>query len=136
MKELEKHIEARFIRGLKSRGLVHLKLNVMFSRGWPDRQVFIPGGRPFLCELKRPGENLTPLQEEVHAQLKALGYDVETHWSAETALIAVDIRLRKAWDSIVEEVNTAFKTAMGPAQLPKEGRQVAPRARPRRRPVP
>jgi hypothetical protein len=90
MKELEKSIERRFV---KKCPVPTLKLNVLFSRGWPDRLVWLPGGRPFLIELKRPGEQLSPLQEKIHAQLKHFGYDVETHWSSETALAAVRERL-------------------------------------------
>lgn len=118
LKELEKAIEQRLVKGLKKRGVPNVKLNVMYSRGWPDRLIFIPGGRPFLCELKRPGETLTPLQEEVHAQLKALGYDVETHWSSDTALDAVFHRLNR----------------VGSSRVPEEGGPVATDPR-RRRPV-
>jgi hypothetical protein len=86
LKETEKKIEQRFVRKCP---VPTLKLNVMFSRGWPDRLMWMPGGRPFLIEFKRPGEALSPLQEKIHAQLKHLGYDIETHWSSETALAAV-----------------------------------------------
>lgn len=90
VKESEKNIEQRFVRKCP---VPTLKLNVLFSRGWPDRLVFIPGGRPFLVEFKRPGETLSPLQEKCHAMLKTLGYDVETHTVSDAALAAVQRRI-------------------------------------------
>ena len=114
--ESEKAIEQRFV---KKCPVPTLKLNVMFSRGWPDRCVWLPGGRPFLIEFKKPGETLEPLQEKTHDTLKHLGYDVETHWSSETALAAVRLRTQ----------------AMGAPRLPKARGQVARRA-PRGVPVP
>ena len=145
MKELEQNIEKRLTTWLNNHGVKHLKLNVMYSRGWPDRCIFIPGGRPFLCELKRPGEDLTPLQKEVHAQLKSLGYDVETHWSSETAIEAVEARLRERRDTEealgyavsqlhLTEGKSVFER-VDALRVSEESRQVAPHS-PRRRAVP
>lgn len=70
---LEKDVEAAFVRGLKKRGLKSVKLNVQGQRGWHDRLVLIPGGRPVFMELKRPGAGLTGSQPEIHAFLEGLG---------------------------------------------------------------
>lgn len=94
MPVLEKHIEQKFVQTLKKVcHLKSLKLNVMFSRGWPDRLILIPGGRPLFIEFKRPGEELTDLQREIHEFLKSLGYEVEVHTSAETAIESVQFSM-------------------------------------------
>lgn len=46
-----------------------LKLNVRFSRGWPDRIVVLKDGKVMWVELKRPGAKLSPLQVKVHFEL-------------------------------------------------------------------
>ena len=56
--------------------LIHIKLNVLGRRGWPDRLFLPPGGRPIFIEFKRPGENPEPLQEYRHEILRAAGYRV------------------------------------------------------------
>lgn len=76
MRRLEASIERRFIQLLDDRGITHLKLNVNGNRGWPDRIVFLPGGRPVLVELKRQGEEPRPLQVHVHRELRQMGYPV------------------------------------------------------------
>ena len=66
-----------------------MKMGGPNDRGKPDRIVLIPGGKPLFIEFKRPGEKPTPLQEYVHAELRKLGYDVETHTDAHQALRSV-----------------------------------------------
>lgn len=62
-----------------------LRLEVLFlrwhfgpgvARGWPDLCIFIPGGRPLILELKRPGEVPTELQQYRIDRLVEEGYDV------------------------------------------------------------
>ncbi len=93
MRPRESSIEAAFVRVLKRHGLMTLKLNVTGHRGWPDRIVFLPGGRAVFCELKRPGGKLRPLQEHVHAQLKALGFQVATFADAVEAVVWIRQRV-------------------------------------------
>src|SRR5579864_8277828 len=57
-------------------GVAHLRLS--FARGvatgWPDLLLLIPGGRPLLLELKRPGAVPSPLQKHRLETLNGLGY--------------------------------------------------------------
>jgi hypothetical protein len=41
-----------------------------------DRIIFLPNGRTVFLEFKREGEDLRPLQEHVHEQLRQLGFVV------------------------------------------------------------
>lgn len=91
---LEKDVERVFVAGLKKRGLKSIKLNALSQRGWHDRLVFVPGGRPVLMELKRPGAGLTGSQPEIHALIDSLGgYRQHVCDSAEAALAIVDMYL-------------------------------------------
>lgn len=60
-------------RARKELGLTNIKLK---ANGWPDRQFFIPGGRPMFIEFKVPGQHPTPLQAYIHDLLRSLKYDV------------------------------------------------------------
>lgn len=73
---LERHLESYFSAACKKRGLLTLKLNVRFARGWPDRIVPLKDGGVLWVELKRPGGKLSALQEKVHKDLFNLGHDV------------------------------------------------------------
>jgi hypothetical protein len=86
MRPRESSIEASFVHVLKRHGLTTLKLNVSGQRGYPDRLVLLSGGRAVFVELKRPGGKLRPLQEHVHGQLKALGFQVATFADAVEAV--------------------------------------------------
>ena len=66
---LERDLEGYFARQCKKKGLMTLKLNVRFSRGWPDRIVVLKDGKVMWVELKRPGAKLSPLQIKVHFEL-------------------------------------------------------------------
>lgn len=86
MKPLESSVENKVVRWAERRGLEFVKLNLTGRRGYPDRLFFIPGGRPFLLELKRPGEKPEKLQQYQIARLRKKGYDVEWTDSAEQAI--------------------------------------------------
>ena len=74
---LERDLEAYFSKQCKKAGLLTLKLNVRFARGWPDRIVALENGEVLWVELKRPGGKLSPLQLKVHEQLNKLGHFVQ-----------------------------------------------------------
>ena len=82
----ESTVEAAFVRQLRARGLTVVKLNLTGRRGWPDRLVLLPGGRVVFVELKRRGERARQLQEHVHAELRALGFAVQTFDDAAAAV--------------------------------------------------
>lgn len=73
---LERDLEAYFTKQCKKHGIMSLKLNVRFSRGWPDRIVPLENGEVLWVELKRPGGTVSPMQEKVHEQLQMRGHKV------------------------------------------------------------
>jgi hypothetical protein len=73
---LERDLEGYFARQCKKKGLMTLKLNVRFSRGWPDRIVVLKDGKVMWVELKRPGAKLSPLQVKVHFELNKWNQEV------------------------------------------------------------
>jgi len=75
-KLLERDLEAHFAKQCKQLGLMTLKLNVRYQRGWPDRLVVLPLGNILWVELKRPGGKLSPLQDKVIKQLKSWQQEV------------------------------------------------------------
>ena len=46
------------------------------KRNWPDRFIFLPGGKMVIVEFKRPGEEPRPAQEALHRQLADIGFEV------------------------------------------------------------
>jgi hypothetical protein len=56
---------------------------------------FIPGGRPFLLEIKEDGYTPEPKQEYIHTMLEELGYDVAWTDNEEDALTAICARVQR-----------------------------------------
>jgi len=73
---LERDLEGYFSKQCKKHGLLTLKLNVRFQRGWPDRIVPLENGEVLWVELKRPGGTVSPMQEKVHNELTVRGHKV------------------------------------------------------------
>jgi VRR-NUC domain len=73
---LERDLEGYFTAQCKKLGIISLKLNVRYSRGWPDRIVVMPDQRVMWVELKRPGGKLSPLQAKIHTTFKQYGHVV------------------------------------------------------------
>src|SRR5579859_4777095 len=93
---LESAVERKFVRGLKRRRLVSIKLALRWDAGWTDRLVLIPGGTVIWIELKRPGGAPTKLQEKKIAWLRSIGHDAHCFDDADEALALVDRRLTAA----------------------------------------
>lgn len=79
---LESRIESRSVHRAKELGWLARKMNGLGYRSWPDR-LFVPpkriaarGGHPIWVEFKRRGEEPTPEQARIHADLRARGEEV------------------------------------------------------------
>lgn len=75
-KRIEGGVEAEACTwALNEYGIESRKLG---TEGWPDRILFLPGGRPWLVEFKKPkvAHRFQPLQPFVHSRLRFRGYDV------------------------------------------------------------
>lgn len=75
----EKQIEDRLKKeiGKAFKIFLYLKFKAISFNGVPDRILFLPGGKLYLIELKKPkGGVLSPIQITVHKMLKMLGFKV------------------------------------------------------------
>lgn len=79
----EKEIEAYLVRRVLEAGGRAEKLVLETGRGWPDRSLFLPGGRLFLVETKTLRGALSPNQVRTIAALRSLGFPVATPRSLE-----------------------------------------------------
>lgn len=71
-------------QGLK---LEYLKFTVPGRKGWPDRLIIWgPEFHMLFIEWKQPGEKPRPLQNEIHAQLRAMGAEVQVHDNGKLAM--------------------------------------------------
>lgn len=89
----EKILEAKLRKAVETRGGQALKLTSQLHRGLPDRLVLMPGGHTYFAEIKTTGKRPTKLQQAVHRDLKALGFDVfvvDSQKSLETMLSWLD----------------------------------------------
>lgn len=72
-------VENPVVKLAQQLGIPVLKVNPLWSAGWPDRVFFVPGGKPLIIEFKRGTDSkLRAKQLEVIAKLKANGYDVHS----------------------------------------------------------
>jgi hypothetical protein len=93
----ESSLEASVVEWAKKHGVHYcIKLQGVGNKSLPDRLFLIPGGKPLLIEFKKAGEKPTKLQEFTHAELWALGYDVEVHDTRQGAINAIQQRLDAA----------------------------------------
>lgn len=86
MNVLEKDVEQPIKEWADQRGILNVKLTPMGQSAYPDRIFFLPGGRPLILEIKRPGEKPKKLQKYIINKLKVLGYDVRWTDSKEEAI--------------------------------------------------
>jgi hypothetical protein len=97
---LERSIQWEIVKALRSRGCIVWHADAGSKAdpgnrrakagrppvGWPDLQVYAPGGRHHLLEVKRPGEKPRPDQVERHEELAAIGFTVHVVTSVAQAL--------------------------------------------------
>lgn len=91
---LERQIEQRLVRKVKSAGGIAYKFTSPSRRSVPDRIVLMPPlgpprarvadavlassyGRAIFVELKAPGKKPTPAQSREHDMLRGMGFRVE-----------------------------------------------------------
>ena len=73
---LEKSIERCVVDYAKKRlGLLVYKMNGFGARAWPDR-MFLYKGHLLFIEFKRHGLKPTPLQAQLHMELRRAGFEV------------------------------------------------------------
>ena len=61
--DLEKHVEALLVSGVKRMGGLAYKFVSPGNSGVPDRIILMPGGKIYFVELKREEGQLTNLQK-------------------------------------------------------------------------
>lgn len=83
----ESSIEKAFLRKLKKSGIKCKvrKMNGEGNRSWPDRMILLKGGPAVFIEFKRPGEEATELQADLHNELRELQYPVAVFDDAQEA---------------------------------------------------
>lgn len=69
--------QKKVVEHCRKLGLHVVKVQQTSENGWPDLFIAIPGGKPLLLEMKKPGEKPTKLQLEIHDQLRKIGYNVQ-----------------------------------------------------------
>lgn len=95
----EASVEQAFVKYVRERGGLTIKLQTQGARGssgWPDRMVFLLGGRVYFVEVKAPGRKneVTELQARRHEQLRQMGHHVSVHDNAFEARAEFD----KLWE--------------------------------------
>ena len=74
--ESEKVLERKLVKWVKEAGGKCVKLSSQFNTGLPDRMILLPKGHVFYCELKSTGKKPTKIQELIHKEIRALGFNV------------------------------------------------------------
>jgi hypothetical protein len=92
MKILERDLERHFSSECKRLRVPTLKLNVRFSRGWPDRLIACRSGLR-LIELKTDKGKLSALQTKVISTLGSLG------------IVVIILRSKKEITEYLENLN-------------------------------
>lgn len=73
---LEKEIEKKLIRPIRSMGGLCLKFETPGFTGVPDRIVLLPGSHIVFVETKQPGKKERPRQLLVQGLLRSMGFVV------------------------------------------------------------
>ena len=95
MPVLEKDIEAKVVKYAKAQECLSRKMNGFGFNGWPDRLFILPNGKTFWIEFKRPGNVLSPGQEELISQLRQLKHVVYVCNDAEKGKAIIDAELSR-----------------------------------------
>jgi len=71
-KQLESTIERACVLVAQDNKCKLIKIRAV--KGFPDRMLLTPYGTVIFVELKRPGEDLRPLQEHTQQELQKMGF--------------------------------------------------------------
>ena len=72
----ERDVERKLVRAVRDSGGLALKFVSPGMAGVPDRLILFPGGRICFAEIKAPGKQLRPLQQQRVLQLIRMGFRV------------------------------------------------------------
>jgi hypothetical protein len=75
---MEKQIDAAVTRYARDHGILSVKLTSYGSwgvAGWPDR-LYLYRGHVLFVEMKAEKKQVTPLQKQIHEELKLAGFKV------------------------------------------------------------
>jgi hypothetical protein len=90
MKILESSIELEACSLIwKHLGVASSKLKAPGRNGYPDRIFWVREGKPWMVEFKRPGEEPTPQQLDIHETLRSLGYMVRVYTDSAECLLGL-----------------------------------------------
>lgn len=87
---IERDVERRLCALARRHGGVALKWTSPGTMGVPDRLVFLPGGRLYLVEVKRPGGRPRESQKAIHKRLGRLGWPVYVVDDADAFFASID----------------------------------------------
>lgn len=102
---LEKEIEAKLVKMVKSYGGLCLKWVCPGWAGVPDRIVLLPGGYTVFVETKRPrGGVLSARQKWWRGKLTDLGFNYRTIWdAADVAVLDATIYTLLKMEGVLDE---------------------------------
>lgn len=90
---LEKDLEAKLTKRIKSLGGWPAKFVSPGMSGVPDRILLLPGGKMLFVEMKKPGQKLRPLQEKRKRDLEEMGFlvrVVDSNYKIESLCLAIE----------------------------------------------
>jgi len=87
---IEKSIERSIVRLLKKYGIEVPKLQAPGRRGFPDRTMLMPGGKPIFLEIKTAKGVIAPTQKVWHELLRSLNYEVHVVRSKEDVTLILE----------------------------------------------
>lgn len=95
MTRRESSIERACREFAQNKGLILRKCHPI-PKGWPDRELILPGGATIRIEFKRPGETPSPAQAYWHGVLAGMQHPVWVCDSVDEFKATVEAMLQRA----------------------------------------